>query len=162
MIQRQPAWYCVRTLRWREELAYGSLRQFREMEAFFPRLRSLTVISGQSEPSVEPLFAGHLFAFFPMGLFYRRVRHSPGVKGIVSFMGAWPSVSDADMMELRRAFGPREIMDRPTRRLEPGTMIDVRSGPLRGFRSVIYYDMPASQRVNLLTQLLRRSLDAGH
>lgn len=162
MIQRQPAWYCIRTLRWREEQAYGSLRQFREIETFFPRLRSLTVISSRGEPSVEPLFAGHLFAYFPIGLLYRRVRQCQGVKCVVSFMGAWPSISDADMEELRRAFGPGEIMDRPTRRLEPGTLVDVASGPLRGFRSVIYYDMPSAQRVNLLIQLLRRSLNQGY
>ncbi len=157
MNAREPLWYCVRTNRGQEKTACESLRGLPDVQVFHPRLRSRTRAIGRLAPGVEPLFPGYIFANFALDPMLPRVTRAAGVKGVLSFMNLWPVVPEWDMEELKRSFGPTQIMDRPARRMDPHLEIDLIAGPLRGFRSVLYYDLPAAYRVNVLIQLLRRS-----
>lgn len=157
MNHQDPQWFCVRTVHKHEHLASASLRQVAGVEVFYPRLRSVPRTGKRSNPPVEPLFPCYLFARFPLVPLLERVRNAAGVRYVVGFANVCSAIPEADMDELRRGFGANETMERPTPRLQPGTEVDVISGPFKGFRAVVHFDLPSAQRVQVLLDLVRRA-----
>ncbi|MBX3746332.1 MAG: hypothetical protein KF833_13585 [Verrucomicrobiae bacterium] len=154
---RSAAWYCVSTARRQELVAFTHLSQVRGVDVFLPRLRSRRPLGVRTvRLGVEPLFPQHLFARFALEAGLERVGRVEGVKAVVRFGDQWPTIPDALMQELILEFGPSQIMDRPIPRLEPGANPDTWAGPLKGFRAVTHYDIPAAQRVQILLEILRR------
>lgn len=157
MNARSAAWYCVSTARRQELVAWTHLSQLRGLSVFLPRLRSRRPVGVRTvRLGVEPLFPQHLFARFQLETALERVGRIQGVKSVVRFGDHWPTIPDALMQELIVEFGPSQIIDRPIPRLEPGANLDTWAGPLKGFRAVTHYDIPAAQRVQILLEILRR------
>lgn len=157
MNARTAAWYCVCTARRQESAVFTKLGQLRGFSVFLPRLRSRRPVGvSTTRLGVEPLFPQYLFARFELESGLARVSEVDGVKSVLRFGDHWPTIPDALMHELIGEFGSSQIIDRPIPRLEPGMHPDSWAGPLKGFRAVTHYDIPAAQRVQILLEILRR------
>lgn len=152
-----PAWYCVRTMHKHEHLAHANLLQMESVDSFFPKLRARRRVRGKLITTVEPLFPCYIFAKFDLGHRLDRVKYTFGVRNVVSFNADWPTIPESEIMDLRSRFGHDETLDRPVPDLEPGTEVDVLNGPFKGFKAVVSYSMPATERVRILIELLSRS-----
>ncbi len=154
MNESGPAWYCIRTLHKHEHIADANLRQLEGVTSFYPRLRASQRLRGKDVTVIEPLFPCYLFARFKLSEQLNRVRYTYGVKRVVSFTNDWPTIPDEEIEQLRAAFGKDSILERPLPDLPAGTEVEIMQGPLRGFKALVTYYMPAAQRVRILVDLL--------
>ncbi|MCS7089995.1 MAG: transcription termination/antitermination NusG family protein [Verrucomicrobiota bacterium] len=151
------AWFCVRSQPKREHVAATHLRRVPEIEVFLPRIRFRRPTGRGVCWVTEPLFPGYLFARFDGLLWLRRVRHAPGVAGVVHFGSQWPTVPQSVIDQLRGSLGPDEIRD-ISGPFRVGDVAEVICGPFRGLEGILTRMLPARKRVEILLDFLGRQI----
>ena len=151
------SWYCLRSQPKHEHIAAANLRgMIHEIEVFCPRLKIKRRCSRGAVWFVEPLFPGYLFAKFNPETSMHTVKSVPGVKTVLSFGQNTVTLSDNVISELRADFDQNEVHVVPDL-LNPGDDVTITSGPLQGIRANVLRILPASNRIQVLLDLLGRS-----
>lgn len=154
----EPAWYCVRTARGCEEAVIASLRDLHGCEVFFPRMRTVGAEGQSGIFKAEPLFKSFVFARNTLSDLRLKVAATKGARGIVRMAGHCPKVPVWIIEQLKTEFDAAGIRVRPLPRVRGATEIDCLVNASPGLRRVLDYDLPASQRVQILMDTLRRGL----
>jgi transcriptional antiterminator RfaH len=155
----ERTWYCIRSQRKREHFAAAHLRQIPGVEVFNPQLRLVRSTRRGRVWSTESLFPNYLFARFDLEKLLERVRYTPSVKGVVQFGEQVPPIPDFVIEDLRQSLiqdGQQTFTDEP---LE-GEEAEISAGPFEGERGVVMRVLPAKQRVQVLLQIMGRSISA--
>jgi transcriptional antiterminator RfaH len=155
----EAAWHCVRSHLKHEHIAAAHLRQLPGVEVFNPQLRLLRLTRRGPMSSTESLFPNYLFARFASEWLLEKVRYTPAVKTVLQFGDRMPVIPDAAIQELRRdleQMRSRVVMDAPAE----GEEVEVASGAFQGLRGPVTRVLPARQRVQVLLEVMGRSIAA--
>jgi transcriptional antiterminator RfaH len=155
VVNSTAAWFCLRTHLKHEHIAAAQLRQDPELEVFLPRIRYRRSTRLGAVWVTEALFQNYLFARFDLTTAMRRVRHARGVRGVVHFGERWPTIPELAIDELRSAMDGEELRT-VENSLQPGDVVEISSGAMRGLQAVVSRVMPAKQRVAVLLDFLGR------
>ena len=150
-----PAWYCVHTKPKCEHLAAGVLRSNEGIETFCPRIRFQRSTRRGKVWFIEALFPSYFFARFDASQSLRLVRHSQSVLRVVEFSGEPIPIGDSVIEDLRREMDGQELREvKPG--LKVGDVVEVTSGPMRGFRGILNGVLSGEERVRILLDFLGR------
>jgi transcription antitermination factor NusG len=126
------------------------------VEVFCPKLRVQRQTRRGLVWFVEALFPGYLFAKFHVSSALGLIRSTPGVKAVVSF-GSWmPFIEDSTIESLRAHFDESEVHE-IVQELEAGDEVSIAAGPFSGLNAMVLKVRSASQRVQVLLDVLGRS-----
>lgn len=140
-------------------MAAAQLRLLPEVEVFNPRLRLLRLTRRGRIWVTESLFPNYLFARFVLNAKLERVRYTPSVKMVIQFGDFVPAIPEAVIQELRRDLEGLEnkvLTDAP----EVGEEVEVAGGAFKGVNGRVAQVLPAKQRVQILLDLMGRSVAA--
>jgi transcriptional antiterminator RfaH len=127
------------------------------VEVFNPQLQLERLTRRGRMRSTESLFVNYLFARFVLESVLERVRHTPSVKMVVQFGGRVATVPDAVIDDLRQTmveYADIIFSDAPVE----GDEAEIGFGPFYGEKGTITRVLPARQRVQLLLDVMGRSL----
>ncbi len=155
-----PKWYCVRSQPRHEHVVAAHLAMLESVEVFCPRIRYKKCGRyGAATMVTEALFPGYLFVCFRLDRDQRNVRYAHGVKEIVQFGEKCISIPDTVIAEIRHEIGHESVKEVAVP-LSNGSSIKIISGPFRGLSGIVTQLRPATERVNVLLDLLGRQLEA--
>ena len=158
-------WYGVRTQTKREHIAARHLRELGEIEVICPRIRYRKATRRGKVWWIEPMFPGYVLARFHFNEMERAVSFCQGVRGLVRFGGAVPSIPARFIDSIRRELCPHPFPDHSNSPHEcitlapdvlTGDEVEIAHGPLQGMRGTIVTIMPAAERVKILLEFLGR------
>lgn len=149
-------WHCLRTQTKREHIASSILATVENVEVFCPRINQVKKTRSGKKRFVEAMFPGYIFAKFNYAENYRLVMHCQGVSRIVQ-QGTRRVVPEAIINELKESV-PEGVIVAPDPSLEAGAEIEFVSGSLKGLNAKVLAQLPSSQRVHLLLDLLGREI----
>lgn len=151
-------WYCLRSLPKQEHIATANLKgMISGIDVFCPRLRIRRRCHRGAVWFVEALFPGYLFARFNPDTSMQAVKFVPGVKSVVSFGLFTVTIRNEIIEELRTDFDHNELHEVPDDP-RPGDEVTITAGPFHGLRANVLKLLPATDRVQLLLELLGRSM----
>ncbi|MFA5688366.1 MAG: transcription termination/antitermination NusG family protein [Kiritimatiellales bacterium] len=156
--QADTVWICVKTQTRREHIAAGQLRRLAEVEVFCPRIRFRRNTRRGRVWFDEALFPGYLFVRCKIQTTGRIIATTAGVRGIIRFAGEYATVPAPVIEFLKREGGETVIIREPE--LRTGDEVIVAAGALRGLRAVITQELPGSERVNILMDLMGTAVAA--
>ena len=148
-------WYCLHTKPLKEAQVAAYCTDQLGLETYFPRLRQQRVIRRVRKTIVGPLFPRYLFCRFDPQLYFRAVRYSPDVTGVVT-AGNTPTIVADDLISgLRQWAGGDDGILTLRPKLPPGAPVEVVSGPMQGLSGIILEDSTDRDRVTLLLSILQ-------
>jgi len=148
-------WFCLRSQPKHEHIAAAHLKKMEGIEVFLPRVRFQRSTRQGMAWVTEALFPSYLFARFDWQDSLRQVQAARGVSGVVHFGLRWPIIDEAIIEDLKLAVGTDELHV-ITATLQPGDVVEIAEGAMRGLRAVVSRVMPSRERVALLLELLGR------
>ncbi len=149
------AWFCLRTHPKHEHIATAHLRQLSQVEVCFPRIRFRRPTQQGPVWVTEPMFPNYLFARFNRELLQRHIQHLPGISGLVQFGEIVPTIPEEIISDLRREFGPQELMlSEP--KWTPGDRVLISGGCFDGWKGTVAGVLPAKARLQILLDMLGR------
>ena len=154
-----PAWFCLRSHPKHEHIAAAQLRQIPGVEVFNPQLQLERLTRRGRMRSTESLFVNYLFARFDLETMLERVRHTPSVKTVVQFGGRVATVPDEVIQDLQQTMAQNAdtvFTDTPVE----GDEAEIGLGPFHGEKGIVTRVLPARERVQLLLDVMGRSLPA--
>jgi transcriptional antiterminator RfaH len=125
------------------------------VDVFLPRVRFQRATRRGMVWFTEALFPNYLFARFDWHTALRQVQAARGVGGVVHFGDRWPVVDESTIAELRQAVGSEEVHV-VTAALQPGDVVEIGEGAMRGLQAVVSRVMPGKERVAVLLEFLGR------
>jgi transcriptional antiterminator RfaH len=158
----EPAWYCIRTHLKHEHIAAAHLRLIPGVGVFNPQLRLVRATRRGRVRFTESLFPNYLFARFALESTLEKVRYTPSIARVLQFGGKVPSIPDAVIWALQRDLDAMDsekanlLIDVPDEAEE----VEVASGAFKGLRGRVNRVLPAKQRVEILLDLMGRSIAA--
>lgn len=153
----QPEWFCVRTHPKHEHIAAAQLRQIPDVEVFNPQLKVERLTRRGPVRFTESVFSNYLFARSVLEKTLERVRYTPSVKCVIQFGDRIATVPDSVIEDLRRTLAANREQVFSDAPLE-GDEAEIAVGPFQGERGIITRVLPARQRVQVLLEVLGRSL----
>jgi transcriptional antiterminator RfaH len=157
--ENRLAWFCVRTHPKHEHIAAAHLSLIQGVEVFNPQLRVERLTRRGRMRVTESLFVNYLFAQFVLETTLDQVRYTPAVKNVVQFGGRVATIPDAVIEELKRTVTDSANTVYTESPLE-GDEAEVSVGPFQGEKGVVTRVLPARQRVEVLLDVMGRSLPA--
>jgi len=148
-------WYVLHSKPNKEELLWEQLN-IRKVETFYPRIRVQTV--NPRARKVKAYFPGYVFVHVDLKeIGFSALQWMPGATGFVSF-DSWPSLVPEALIqavkkkvdEINAAGG--EIFDG----LQPGDLVEIRSGPFAGYEAIFDARLSGSERVRVLLKMLTK------
>ena len=152
----ETAWFCLRSQQKREHIAAANLRQLSGLEVCSPRLRSRKLTRRGPVWFTESLFPNYLFVRFDLRHRLDEIKYVMGVSQIIHFGNRYPVIPDAVMAELRENFSETELKlfaEVP----DEGEEVTITDQALYGLQAVVLRVLPATQRVQVLLELLGRT-----
>ena len=148
-------WYAIHAKPRQESVAVLSLQR-EKVETFFPQLRRKRTIRRVRKWVTGPLFPGYFFARFDAQRDARLVRYASGVIKVVSFGDQPAIVEDAIIEAIQQHAEENEVTVSPLP-FKPGDVVEIQTGPLRGFQGVFEREMSDQERVVVLLDTLATS-----
>lgn len=148
-------WYCIHTKPKKEAQVAEFCRRMLGLETYYPRLRTQRTVRGKKQHVTGPLFPRYLFCRFDPRDSYRAVRYAPDAIDVVH-AGDYPAEVSATLIhELKQWAGDSIdlVALRPV--LQPGDLVEVVNGPLRGLPAVILHTDSERDRVAILLTFLQ-------
>jgi transcriptional antiterminator RfaH len=147
-------WYAVKTQP-RREFQVDAVLSRRDVEVFLPRIQTRRD-RRPSHESIEPLFAGYLFARLDVASSkWLAARSAPGVAYFLGCEGV-PSPLPDDLVEgIRARVEARERQPRQPQ-FNRGDRLTITDGPLYGLEVIFESRLSASGRVRAFLQVLNR------
>ena len=147
-------WLCVHTRPRRESAAEQYCHEALGLDTYYPKLKRLKTLRRVKRWVVGPLFPRYFFCRLNLAQSFRAVQYAPQVVGVVSFGGRPSLVDDAIIDHLKQWAG--EAVDVVTVRpgFQPGDLVEIADGPLRGLQAVVLQEMSDHDRVAVLLSTL--------
>lgn len=147
-------WLCVHTRPRREPAAEQYCRVSLGLDTYYPRLKHLKTIRRVKRWVVGPLFPRYFFCRLNLSQSFRAVQYAPQVIGVVGF-GGKPTVVDETIIEQLKQWAG-DAVDVVTVRpgFQPGDLVEIADGPLRGLQAVVLQEMSDRDRVAVLLSTL--------
>jgi transcriptional antiterminator RfaH len=155
MHEAEAAWYCIRSHPKHEHIAAANLNRVLLLEVFNPRLRLLRSTRRGPVWSTESLFPGYLFCRFSLAALLPKVQYTPSVHSVVRFGERIPQIPDCVIEELQKNLQQNHVFaDAPL----TGDEVEIAAGPFQGANAVVVQILPAKQRVQVLLDIMGRSI----
>jgi len=148
-------WYAIHAKPRQESVAVLSLQR-EKVETFFPQLRRKRTIRRVRKWVTGPLFPGYFFARFDAQRDARLVRYASGVIKVVSF-GDQPAIVEDAIIEAIQQHAEENVVTVSPLPFKPGDVVEIQTGPLRGFQGVFEREMSDQERVVVLLDTLASS-----
>ena len=148
-------WYAIHAKPRQESVAVLSLQR-EKVETFFPQLRRKRTIRRVRKWVTGPLFPGYFFARFDVQRDARLVRYASGVIKVVSF-GDQPAIVEDAIIEAIQQHAEENVVTVSPLPFKPGDVVEIQTGPLRGFQGVFEREMSDQERVVVLLDTLATS-----
>lgn len=150
---RQMFWYAIHTKPRQEALAELNLQSL-GLPTFNPKLKEKKLIRGVRQEVVKPLFPNYIFCKFRCQEYFRAVKYSRGVRGVIG-AGDTPTPVDDEIINIinERMRGGYVVIEPP--RLQPGDAVVVEDGPLQGFIGIFERETKDSERVVILLNTIK-------
>jgi transcriptional antiterminator RfaH len=148
-------WFCLRAQPKHEHIAAAHLKTMAGVGVFLPRIRFQRTTRQGRVWVTEALFPNYLFARFNWQQSFRQVQSARGVSTVVHFGLRWPVIEPAVIEDLQRTVGDEEVHVIATT-LQPGDVVEIAEGAMRGLRAVVSRVLPSRERVALLLEFLGR------
>lgn len=132
------------------------LSKIEGVEVFCPRISQIKKTRAGKKRFVEALFPSYLFAKFSFDQQYRQIIHTQGVSHLVQ-NGDRRAVPEAIITQLRDSV-PEGIIEAADPSIEPGAKIQFMSGSLKGFSGEVLAQLPASDRIEVLLDILGQEI----
>ena len=130
--------------------------QRENVETYFPQLRQKRTIRRVRKWVTGPLFPGYFFARFDATRDGRLVRYANGVINVVSF-GGKPAVVELAIITAIKEHAPTDVVTIQASPLRPGDVVEVQTGPFRGFQGIFEREMSDQERVVILLEVLAKT-----
>jgi transcription elongation factor/antiterminator RfaH len=146
-------WYVLHSKPNKEELLHEQLT-LRKVEAFYPRIRVHPV--NPRSRQVRAYFPGYVFVHVDLEqISPATLQWMPGATGFVSFDHEPSIVPDSLIPLLKKRvkeinLSGGEISDG----LQPGDLVQIRSGPFAGYEAIFDARLPGDERVRILLKML--------
>jgi transcriptional antiterminator RfaH len=147
------AWYVVHSRTRAEHVAAGLLHGNLGIPTYCPRIKFQRSTARGKVWFIEALFPSYFFARFDPGQSLRAVRHSQGVLSVVEFGDTLVPVPESALEQIRREMDHEEIRE-IRQELEPGDVVEVAEGPMRGFSGIVHSLRKGEDRVRVLLEFL--------
>jgi len=158
-VNRDAAWFCIRTHLKHEHIAEAHLQKIPGVEAFNPQLRLLRSTRRGRRWSTESLFPNYLFARFPLESMLEKIRYTPAVKVVLQFGDRVPEIPEPVIEELRQ--GVAELSSAVlTEAPEAGEEVEIAAGAFVGTKAMVTNVLPGKQRARILLDVMGRSVPA--
>lgn len=155
----EPAWFCIRTHLKHEHIAAAHLRQIAGVEVFNPRVRLLRSTRRGRVWFTESLFPNYVFARLVLESHLDKVIYTPSVTSVLRFGNTVATIPEAVIRELQQDLEETKskvLTDAP----EEGEEIEIAAGAFKGLNGTVTRVLPAKQRVEVLLDLMGRSIAA--
>jgi transcriptional antiterminator RfaH len=152
----ERAWFCVRTRHKHERVAAQNLRQLAGVDVFYPRFSARRLMRGRAVRVSESLFPNYVLAQFAFPSQLELVRYARGVKEVIHFGKRWPTVPEELIADLREQLDGE--LARPIEELVVGDEVIIAAGVCAGHTARVQVVMPAQQRLQVLYDILGRSV----
>jgi transcriptional antiterminator RfaH len=147
-------WYAIHTKPRQESIAQTSLER-EGLATFFPKLKRRRTIRRVRKWVISPLFPGYIFARFEAERQSRLVKYANGVASIVSF-GGKPAIVEEALLDEIRAHAEQDVVTVQPARFQPGELVEIQAGPLRGLQGIFEREMSDAERVIILLETLAK------
>ena len=147
------AWFCVHTHPKHEHIAAQHLLEMWRLEVFNPKIRSRRPTTRGPVWFTESLFPGYIFARFVLSQHLDPVKYCPSVSNVVRFGTGYPVVPDSAIEELRRMFGPEELLVASST-IAKGDTVRIVGGAFHDLLAVVKSVSPEKHRVQALLEFL--------
>lgn len=135
----QKKWYVVYT-RPRYEKKVERYLSEKDIECYLPLVKSLRKWSDRKKWVYLPLFSSYIFIKINEKEHFEAL-NTQGVVRFISFEGRPAVVPDKQIEEIKWLLSNEVETETVDKKLEPGTMVEIIKGPLRGFKAeMIYYN----------------------
>jgi transcriptional antiterminator RfaH len=148
------AWYIIRTGQHKERFVRTQASRLVD-DFYLPLLRYRGRHFGKFVDKTEPLFPCYLFARLSLAKAYYRLRHSPGVVGLVC-AGSDPCELDATIVEEIKSRESNGVIVLNEPALQPQQRVNILGGPLCGFEAVFERYLSGAERVSILLDSVGR------
>ena len=148
-----PAWYCIRTKRYKENWVIQQLAASCN-EVYLPLLRQRRVVKRRPRWMTEPLFPGYVFACFSVYDKYRTVRYTSGVLDVISTAKEGPTEVDETLIVAIRAASVEGCVEVQPPSFSPGEELEIIAGPFQQLHALFQHELKAGERVAVLLELL--------
>lgn len=147
-------WYVLHSKPNKEELLWEQLT-LRNVEVFYPRIRVHPV--NPRARQVRAYFPGYLFVHMDFEQISPvTLQWMPGGTGFVSFDHEPSIVPDGLIPLLRKRVEEIDLLDGEiSDGLQPGDLVQIRSGPFAGYEAIFDARLPGSERVRILLKMLQ-------
>ncbi len=150
-------WFCVRSQPRNERLAAVNLLKLDNVEVFYPKETKIKKTKKGKRQLTSPLFPNYLFARFVPHDNMRAVTYSHGVSSIVRNGPEIVPVLPQIISELI-LITEEGLINVPEKKHRVGEHVKIITGLFAGAEGVVNKLIPASQRVEVLFELLGREL----
>jgi transcriptional antiterminator RfaH len=148
MFSETPAWYIIRTARYKEAFVKRLISELVE-ECYLPFLQTKRPHFGKLLDSTEPLFPCYLFARFSLTAVYHKLTYTPGIRGVICNGGEPCEVSTSIIKAIKdRETNGVVVLTEP--RLRPQQRVTVVAGSFRGIDAVFDRYLSNDERVVIL------------
>lgn len=147
------SWYVVYCLPLKEQMASMRLADQLGLNVYLPQLKR--VEGGRAQ--LTPFFPRYLFIQADLGqVAMSQINATPGVQRLVVLGDTPQPVASAVVEELRRRLAQLNLEPGPPERLQRGSAVRLRSGPLQGLEAVFVEALSPGERVRVLVEFLGR------
>jgi transcriptional antiterminator RfaH len=150
-----PGWFCIRSQVKHEPIAAAHLRLIEDLEVFYPRLRLKRPTRCGWSWFTESLFPNYLFIRLVLKSQLARIRHTPGVHGIVRFGDTYPPIPDSSIQALKKNLDTNDIATFETG-FQVGQNVVLAKGVFTGIEATVTHILPARERIKILLNFLGR------
>lgn len=156
----RPRWYALQTLP-RKEAQVDAYLGTQGYETYYPTLR-VTPVNPRAA-KVQPFFPGYLFVRVDLAeVGINALRWLPGAVGVVRFDEQPAALADSIIERLRQHTDQQLGQPAaPAENWQKGDEVLVHTGPLRGCEGIFDTRLNGGERVQILLQLLGRSVRAA-
>ncbi len=133
--EETKAWYAVYTRARNEKKAMQALHE-REVEAWLPLQKNLTLRKGKKVWQEKPLIPSYVFVHLAPRQ-HDTVRYTPGISNVVSFRGSAIPVTQTEVKWLRMLEGHASELEHTGESFAKGDKVEVIAGPFRGMQGTL-------------------------
>jgi transcriptional antiterminator RfaH len=145
---KKLAWYIIRTAQHKERLVKTQVSMFVD-DVYLPLLRTKRPHFGKVINSTAPLFPRYLFARFSVATAYYKLRHTPGVCGLVC-AGDEPCEVDVSIVQEIRSRESNGLIVLKEQPLRPRQRVNIVDGRFVGIQAVFERYLSNDERVAVL------------
>ncbi len=147
-------WYCIYTKPKQEELVCSLLSGLPNLEVFFPRMKTDSVIKGNIVQRVGPLFPSYIFANFARKEYFNMISYTWGVIRFVGNGSGIPYLVDDSIVDSIKG-NMKDGLVHIEKTFKRGDQVRIARGALAGLDGIFLEELKPRERVIILLETIR-------